>query len=53
MTQTPNVGRVKRSRSHIDSFLPASSSMSMLPVLLLLLTATCKLMRQISRGLSI
>lgn len=41
MTHTPSVGRVKRNRSQIESFRPASSSMSTLP---LLLTATCETM---------
>ena len=41
MTHTPSVGKVKRNRSQIDSFRPASSSMSTLP---LLLTATCETM---------
>ena len=38
MTHTPSVGKVKRNRSQMESFRPASSSMSTLP---LLLTATC------------
>ncbi len=43
ITHTPSVGSVKRSRSQIESFRPAMSSMSMLPVLPLLVAATCKL----------
>ena len=52
MTHTPSVGSVKRSRSQIESFRPAISSMSMLPVLPLLVAATCNACQHLTISVS-